>query len=124
MLFVQDEKASEVAQLNSEDANKIAFTPLAMPMLSGPGSIAVIMSMAVQISELESLSNQLIGYSVVILGITISAFICWLVLRASGSVVRFMGESGIDALTKVMGFLLVRIGVQFVITGMRGLGAL
>jgi multiple antibiotic resistance protein len=124
MLFMQDDNNSKETKLNSEDAKKIAFTPLAMPMLSGPGSIAVIMSMAVQISELESLSNQLIGYSVVILGIAISAFICWLVLRASGSVVRFMGESGIDALTKVMGFLLVSIGVQFVITGMRGLGAL
>lgn len=120
MLFVEDKK-SEQEEISSEDANKIAFTPLAMPMLSGPGAIAVIMGMAVKVSELESVSAQVMGYGVVTIGIAISAFICWLVLRASSSVIHFMGASGIDALTKIMGFLLVSIGVQFVIGGVQGL---
>ncbi len=120
MLFEDDSKSKE-ANITEQDANKIAFTPLAMPMLSGPGSIAVIMSMAVSVSELETLSNQMLGYLVVTLGIALSSFICWLVLRVSGRVVNFMGESGIDALTKIMGFLLVSIGVQFIITGMQSL---
>jgi multiple antibiotic resistance protein len=79
------------------------------------------MSMAVSVSEADTLSNQLLGYFVVTLGIALSSFICWLVLRVSGRVVNFMGESGIDALTKIMGFLLVSIGVQFIITGMQSL---
>ena len=121
MLFEHDDSKSEHVRVKPEEANKIAFTPLAMPMLSGPGSISVIMAMAAKISESETLTNQLLGYMVVTIGIALSAFICWLVLRASGSVVRFMGTSGIDALTKVMGFLLVSIGIQFMITGMQSL---
>jgi multiple antibiotic resistance protein len=120
MLF-KDDKASDTSETPIEDATKIAFTPLAMPMLSGPGSIAVIMSIAVQVSESETITHQLMGYLIVTIGIALSAFICWLVLRASSSVVRFMGASGIDALTKIMGFLLVSIGVQFFITGVQSL---
>ena len=119
MLFTDDDKTSNKTP---KDAKKLAFTPLAMPMLSGPGAIAVVMSMAVQVSEFKSLSNQLLGYFVVIVGIAITAIICWLVLRASGKVIHFMGSSGIDALTKIMGFLLISIGVQFIITGVEGLG--
>lgn len=114
MLFESKPKEEE-PYITSESVNKIAFTPLAMPMLSGPGAIAVIMSMAVSVSQLETVADKFIAYGVITMGIAISAVICWLVLRASGSVTRFMGESGIDALTKIMGFLLVSIGVQFVI---------
>lgn len=123
MLFEDDDK-SEQLKVAAENANKIAFTPLAKPMLSGPGSISVIMSVAVKVSETESVSHQIMGYLVVTVGIAVSAFICWLVLRASGTVTRFLGTSGIDALTKVMGFLLVSIGIQFIIAGMRVLGVI
>jgi len=92
-----------------------------MPMLSGPGSIAVIMSIAAIVSEEEILSRRIGAYLVVMVGIAITAIICWLILRVSGSLVRFMGTSGIDALTKIMGFLLISIGVQFVVTGVQGL---
>ena len=122
MLFEQGKSSSDIGQPNHEEAMSMAFTPLAMPMLSGPGSISVIMGAAAQIAELETFSDQMIGYGIVIVGILVTVLICWLVLRASGSVVRFMGASGIDALTKIMGFLLVSIGVQFVITGIKGLG--
>ena len=46
------------------------------------------------------------------------AFIAWLVLRSSSRVIEFLGVNGMDALTKVMGFLLVGIGIQFVMTGL------
>ncbi|MBL4772693.1 MAG: MarC family NAAT transporter [Alcanivoracaceae bacterium] len=119
-----DNEKLEEAQASTKDFTSIAFTPLAMPMLSGPGSISVIMSVAAKLSEIETVSNKIIGYSVVILGIALSALICWLVLRASGSVVRLLGKNGIDALTKVMGFLLVSIGVEFLVAGLRGLGVI
>lgn len=121
MLFGDDKQGSNSERINPDDANKIAFTPLAMPMLSGPGSISVVMTMAVQIVEIDNIEHKIAGYVVVITGIGISSLICWLVLRGSSSITRFMGPTGIDALTKVMGFLLVSIGVQFVITGFRGL---
>ncbi len=121
MVFEQKGPSSEVQKTSHESTTKIAFTPLAMPMLSGPGAISVVMSMAAQISLLDSFASKLIGYGVVIVGIGIASVICWLVLRASGNVVRILGQNGIDAVTKVMGFLLVSIGVEFVVAGLKGL---
>ena len=98
----------------------ISFTPLAMPMLSGPGSISVIIAMASEIGDVEQTMYRVWGYGVVTVGIGVSAFICWLVFRASDKVVKFMGTAGIDALTKVMGFFLICIGVEFVANGIDG----
>jgi multiple antibiotic resistance protein len=97
-----DEPASERA-----GAGSVAFTPLAMPMLSGPGSIAVTISMA---AGAESLADNV----AVAVGIALVLLVSWAVLSGARAVNRFLGEQGIDALTRIMGFLLVCIGVQFV----------
>jgi len=85
----------------------IAFTPLAMPMLSGPGSIAVTIGMAAGAkSAWEHLA--------IAAGIALVVAVSWGVLRSARAVKGFLGEQGIDALTRIMGFLLVCIGVQFI----------
>lgn len=115
MLFPPD-PAEQTASARAVDAKSIAFMPLALPMLSGPGSISVVISMATEVAQLETAVDQLIAYSVVGLGIVLSAVLCWLVLYSAGAVVRFLGDTGIDALTRLMGFLLVCIGCQFVLS--------
>jgi multiple antibiotic resistance protein len=112
--------AAAAEALSPGKPEDVSFTPLAMPMLSGPGSISVVIAMASEIGEIESVIHRFLGYSLVTFGIGISAFICWLVLRASDKVVKFMGATGIDALTKVMGFFLICIGVEFVANGIDG----
>jgi multiple antibiotic resistance protein len=85
----------------------LAFTPLAVPMLSGPGSIAVTIGMA---AGAESVADDL----AIAVGIVLVLGVSWGVLWSARTVKRFLGEQGIDALTRIMGFLLVCIGVQFV----------
>jgi multiple antibiotic resistance protein len=87
-----------------------------MPMLSGPGSISAVIGIAAKIQELTTTKELVLGYTTVACGIAISFFICWLVLNSSGRVVRFLGPSGIDAMTKVMGFFLISIGVELVMS--------
>ena len=41
----------------------------------------------------------------------------YLVLRVAGKIVRFIGPVGVNAMTKIMGFLIMCIGVQFVVNG-------
>jgi len=121
MLFpssAPEERKEEVRTY--EQAKGLAFTPLAMPMLSGPGSIAVIISMAAQISENDSFLLRLGGYAVVGLGILVTVVICWLVLRSSTKITKILGSSGIDALTRIMGFILICIGVEFAVSGIKG----
>lgn len=84
-----------------------AFTPLAVPMLSGPGAIAVTIGMA---AGAETIPEDL----AVAVGIGLVMGMSWVVLGSARAVTRFLGEQGIDALTRIMGFLLVCIGVQFV----------
>jgi len=86
---------------------EIAFTPLAVPMLSGPGSIAVTIGMA---AGAESVTDHL----AIATGIALVIAISWATLRGARAVKRLLGDQGIDALTRIMGFLLVCIGVQFV----------
>jgi len=121
MLFPSNTAEKENAAVTTyEQAKGLAFTPLAMPMLSGPGSIAVIIGMAAQISEKESFLLRLGGYAVVGLGILITVIICWLVLRSSTKIIKILGPTGIDALTRIMGFILICIGVEFTVSGIKG----
>jgi multiple antibiotic resistance protein len=89
---------------------EIAFTPLAVPMLSGPGSIAVTIGMAAG-------AESVVDYVAVAVGIALVVLASWGVLRSARGVKRLLGDQGIDALTRIMGFLLVCIGVQFVVIG-------
>lgn len=117
MLFPPHSKVGDEGN-KSNHASDIAFVPLAMPMLSGPGSISVVIAIATEVDQLATLKEQVLGYSTVAIGIAIAAIICWLVLNASSKVVRFLGQSGIDAMTKVMGFFLIAIGVELVISSL------
>ncbi len=103
------------ASVHSEDEiapkQDIAFTPIAMPLLSGPGSMAATLSMA-------SVAGGLMDDVSIAIGICIVAGISLLVLRSATFVADFLGVNGMDALTRVMGLLLVCIGIRFVATGL------
>ncbi len=88
----------------------ISLTPLAMPMLSGPGSIAMTIGFT-------SLANHWLDYAAIILGIAVVAVISYFTLRLSGQMVKLVGANGMNALTKFMGFLLLCVGVQFIVNG-------
>lgn len=102
------------AKAEARRKHDISFTPLAMPSLSGPGAIAVTIGMAAE-------ATRPTEYAAITVGIFIVAVICWLVLRASTQVVRFLGASGMNALTRIMGFLLLCVGVQFIVYGIIGI---
>jgi len=94
----------------------IAFTPIAMPSLAGPGSIAVVLGAAAQIQSIRPGDWHVI-YVAVILGMLVTLVISFVVLRAASQMVRFLGPGGLDAMTRIFGFLLICIGMQFLLTG-------
>lgn len=116
MLFPDTQKSGE-PECHPEKKEKIAFTPLAMPLLSGPGSISVVLSMSDRVSDSPTIKEMLIGYCVVALGIVLTVLVCWIVLRSSSKISRLLGDSGIDVLTRMMAFFLVAIGVEFLLGG-------
>jgi multiple antibiotic resistance protein len=101
---------------NTASELEIAFTPLAMPSLAGPGSISVVVTAASQIKSNYPDDFSLI-YGGVTVGIAVTLLSAWAILRGASSMARLLGPSGIDALTRIFGFLLVSIGIQFLLTG-------
>jgi MarC family membrane protein len=90
----------------------VAITPLAMPMLAGPGAISTIMVLAGQ--------ARTVGQSVVVyLSIVLTALVCWLTLRVGERLMTRMGQTGIRVMTRIMGLLLAAVAAQFVLTGVR-----
>lgn len=94
-----------------------SLVPLALPTLSGPGSMSVVITGLSQLAAPGSPTGRVGGYVVAVLVIVSVAASAWLILRASPRILAWLGHDGIASLKGIMGFLLVCIGVQFVATG-------
>jgi membrane protein, MarC family len=121
MLFPQqhleDEPAIETRaeEIKKERVPNIAFIPLAMPSTAGPGTIALLISSAATLKAEEI--TPWVFYIAPVLTFFLVALILYICLLSSGAIMRVFGKSGIEAISRLMGFLLVCIGVQFLING-------
>jgi len=116
MLFPRPTVASEGAARH-EIKYDIAFTPLAMPGLSGPGTFAVVMSLSSQATARQGW-DRVADFLGVATGILIVAVLSWFALHGAERFNRLLGATGMVALTRLMGFLMICIGVQFIINGL------
>ncbi len=95
-----------------EDARKrsdVSMTPLAIPMLSGPGS----MSLLITFKETYSAFND----QLIIIGAVFLTCAVTLILMLSGRViVKALGASGINALSRIIGFIVISIGIEYVVS--------
>ncbi|WP_123347674.1 MULTISPECIES: YchE family NAAT transporter [unclassified Enterobacter] len=103
-------------QEKSENAirESIGVVPLALPLMAGPGAIS---STIVWGTRYHSLTH-LIGFSV---AIAVFAFCCWAVFRLAPWLVRLLGQTGINVITRIMGLLLMALGIEFIVTGIKAL---
>jgi multiple antibiotic resistance protein len=88
----------------------ISLTPMAMPMLSGPGSIGVVMGLAAHVDS----STAYIG---MVIGIAALALTVYLFLRLGGPLVAKLGPGTVGAINRIFGFLILAIAVQLVWDG-------
>lgn len=99
----------EKVKLDIETRSEITLTPLAMPMIAGPGTISLLIAYN---QELEGVANLLIA-----LGAIFASTVCiYLILKSSFYIVKILGASGINALSRVIGFIVISIGVEFIIS--------
>ena len=97
----------------------IAFFPLALPSISGPGVIAVVIGISTEIAELRNWGKQALAYSGTVLAIFVACLAVWLTLRSARFVLQVLGSEGMEAMTRMLGFLLICVGVQFIGSGIR-----
>ena len=89
--------------------NDIALTPLAMPMLAGPGS----MSLLIAYYQEHHSPEEIIASCCAILATSI---IIYLILRSAHYLSKILGTSGIVAISRIVGFLTIAIGIQYIIS--------
>ena len=114
MLFPDTAAMSRQEQVEAASKADVSFTPLAMPGLSGPGSIAVVIGMSATVQESQHI---IVGHALIAIGVAITAVISYWVLKAATRLSRVLGVAGMNAMARIMGFLLICIGVQFIING-------
>ena len=92
-----------------------AIFPLAMPAIAGPGAILTIMVLTDndRYAVLHQARTAIVALVVLLLQ--------WILLRGAGRILRFLGNSGTNILSRIMGMLLAALSVQVVIEGIRGL---
>ena len=105
-----EKKISDEAQEAAKEKEDISFSPMAMPMLSGPGSIAVVIGLA---SQAEGVFDLVITSAAIFL----VALISYGVLRLAPFSAKYIGPTGMNAITRMMGFIAMAIGVQFILNG-------
>jgi multiple antibiotic resistance protein len=112
-----DIKGKKMADEDIDEAKEkpdISFSPLTMPLLSGPGTIATCITWAAEIKGAT-------GYIAVMSAMVAVAVVSYLVLRLAPLANRLIGKTGMGAVTRIMGFIVLCVAVQFVINGVLGL---
>ncbi|MEG1748484.1 MAG: MarC family protein [Tannerellaceae bacterium] len=104
------------AKLKEEEVktyvNDISITPLAIPMLCGPGAIANGIMLMDDANTLTK-KGLLIGI------IALVYFITFLILRASTRLIKLLGETGNNVMMRLMGLILMVIAVECFVSGVR-----
>lgn len=107
--FSKNKGIDKKVQQDIENRNDIALTPLAMPMLAGPGSISLLIA---YYQEHHS-TNDIIFSCLAILTVSLLIYI---ILRSAHYLAKYLGASGIVAISRIIGFLTIAIGIQYIIS--------
>jgi multiple antibiotic resistance protein len=105
--------SSRMTAAESKEASTkedISLTPMAMPMLSGPGSIGVVMGLAAD-------ATSMVSYLGMVIGIAALGLVVYLFLQLGGPLVKRLGPGAAGAINRIFGFLLLAIAVQLVCDG-------
>ncbi len=93
---------------------QIGVVPLAMPLMAGPGAIS---STIVYGSRYPSMMDT----TGIVFTIVLFCFCSWLLFRSAPYIVRLLGQTGINVITRIMGLILGALGVEFITNGLRSL---
>jgi multiple antibiotic resistance protein len=107
--FSKNRGINKQVEEDLQNRNAIALTPLAMPMLAGPGSISLLIAFYQEHHSTADIIASTIAILVV-------AFTIFLILRSAHYLARILGASGIVAISRIVGFLTIAIGIQYIIS--------
>lgn len=110
---------ARITKAEEEEAghrDEVGVIPLGIPSLAGPGAITTVITL---MAEAGSATRK----GMVLATIPLVMLVAWLVLRIAPAVLLRVGRTGVNVLTRLMGLLVMVIGMQFVITGIESVAA-
>jgi multiple antibiotic resistance protein len=108
---VQETREETEAAVGKED---ISVTPLAIPLLAGPGAISTVIL-------LQSQAQNWIQHGILYTGIVLVMLASYVILHIAAQSSRFLNPIALNLLARVMGLLLAAVAVQFMINGLKTL---
>jgi multiple antibiotic resistance protein len=110
--------SNEVIPSGSQQAGQgknVAFVPLAMPIMAGPGAMATIIGMS------SLVKHPLVNFSsmAAICGaIAATMLVVYIILAYARRILRRIGEQGVDAATRIVGFFVSAMGMGLIFHGL------
>ncbi len=95
-----------------EQGRDVAITPLALPLLAGPGTLTTVMLLMSEAPD---------AHISVVVGIVSAMFVTWVIVRQAGRIDPLLGPEGAVIITKLLGFLLAALAVEIGSAGIREL---
>ena len=111
---IGEDKQNKQEKTETAVRDSIGVVPLALPLMAGPGAIS---SCIVWSSRWHGWQN-FIGLALTSI---VFAFCCWLLFRSASLLVRYLGQTGINVVTRIMGLLLMSLGIEFIVTGVKAI---
>ncbi len=114
MLNAQPAEARSTSAAEADDASaraSIAVVPLTIPLLTGPATMSTVVIYAEKAKTFWQLVS-LVGYGVVIAAATVACF------SAAQPIARFLGKTGINVMTRLMGLILAALAVEVMSDGL------
>jgi multiple antibiotic resistance protein len=97
-------------QRAGEEKEDISFTPMAIPLIAGPGSIGVVIGLATKMTQWSD-------YLGCLMGIVLFGGLLYICLILGESLLSILGRNGLGALNRVLGFFILAIAVQLIADG-------
>jgi multiple antibiotic resistance protein len=98
----------------SADGDDVAFVPLAMPIMVGPGAIATILGM---VSVVKHSALEALHFTALCVAIVLTMFTIYFCLAYADKLMTLIGPKGIDAVTRIVGFFVSAMGMALIFTG-------
>lgn len=89
----------------------VSVTPVAVPLLAGPGAISLLVLYAVQ-------HPSTVDRGILLLVVATVSVLSWLILRGATRMFNLVGQTGINVVSRLVGLLVLAIAVQFVVEGL------
>jgi multiple antibiotic resistance protein len=93
--------------LEKED---ISFSPLAMPLLAGPGTISLLINLSIEFPEMPKTG-------VIMMAILCVTLCIWIIFSLAPKILKYTGQAGLRSFSKIMGFLVLSIGIEMISSG-------